>query len=194
MANSTTAGDVALRRFTFADAPRVQELLADGTVADTSLRIPHPYPADAATAWIATQAARFEQGTGAMFAITAGGELVGAMGAEIDQTHRHAEIGFWIGQPFWGRGYCTAALVSMIRVCFGELHLHRVHAHHFLRNAASGRVMQKAGMQREGLLREHVLKNGRYDDIVIFGLLEREWRTLRTSELQTLSQLEGENV
>ena len=167
-----------LRRFTPQDAPTVQVLAGDAAVADTTLNIAHPYPPGAAAAWIATHDAEFEEKEGAVFAVTAqgAGALVGAISVGINPGHRHGEIGYWIGRPFWGHGYATGALRLVLAHCFSRLGLHRVFAHHMARNPASGRVMEKAGMQREGTLRQHVLKSGQYEDIVIYGLLRREYR------------------
>jgi RimJ/RimL family protein N-acetyltransferase len=165
---------VVLRRFSPADGPGVQRLAGDPAVADTTLAIPHPYPDGAAEAWIATHEAQFADGTGAIFAIAApeDGAVLGAIGVRIDPAHRHGEIGYWIGKPFWGRGYATAALRLFVECCFAQLDLHRVYAHHLVRNPASGLVMQKAGMRFEGRLREHICKAGRFEDIAFYGLLK----------------------
>ncbi len=170
-----TEGRVRLRRFTMADAPAVQRFAGDAAVADTTLNIPHPYPPGAAEAWIAGHDNGFEDGTRAVFAVTAeddGGALVGSIRVGVDQTHGHGEVGYWIGRPYWNRGYATAALRLLVAYCFSSLGLHRVFAHHLARNPASGRVMQKAGMRCEGTLRGHVSKAGRHEDIVIYGMLE----------------------
>ena len=163
-----------LRRFTPQDAPTVQALAGDAAVADTTLNISHPYPPGAAAQWIATHDAEFEGKTGAVFAVTARGvgTLVGSISVGINSAHRHGEIGYWIGRPFWGHGYATAALRLLLAYCFSRLGLHRVFAHHMARNPASGRVMEKAGMHPEGTLREHVLKADVYEDVVLYGLLQ----------------------
>lgn len=168
---------VVLRKFTQADAPIVRTLAGDFAVADTTLRIPHPYPQGVAETWIATHEGLFRDGTGAIFAITAQPEntLAGCIGIEINRAHNHGEIGYWIGRPFWGQGYCTLALRIFLAFCFSQLGLHRVYAHHFARNPASGRVLAKAGLRPEGVLREHILKSGRYQDVIYFGLLQSEY-------------------
>ena len=168
-----TDGRVCLRRFNARDAPVVHKLAGAAAVADTTLNIPHPYPPGAAETWIARHDAGFEAGTEVVFAVTVenGGAVVGAIGIRVDRAHGHGEIGYWIGQPFWGCGYATAALRLMSAYCFSVLNLHRMYAHHMARNPASGRVMQKASFQREGTLRGHIAKAGRYEDIVIYALL-----------------------
>lgn len=168
-------GVVTLRRFTSSDAPTVQTLAGDPAIADTTLHVPHPYLPGEAERWIATHDAGFADGTGATFAVTMPDSgLVGAIGIRIDAQHHNGEIGYWIGKPYWGRGFGTAALRLLIADGFSRFDLHRVCAHHLARNPASGRVMQKAGMKVEGRLREHVLKNGRFEDVILYGLLRSE--------------------
>jgi ribosomal-protein-alanine N-acetyltransferase len=76
---------------------------------------------------------------------------------------------------FWGRVYCTAALRLFLRYCFSDLDLERVQARHFIRNPASGRVMEKAGMRREGTVRHHITKSGREEDLVVYSLSRRDF-------------------
>lgn len=167
-----------LRAFTFADAPAVENLAGAREVASTTLCIPHPYPQGAAETWIRTHAARFDQQTGIVFAIEEQStkQLCGAIGLdEVKMEHHRAELGYWIGVPYWGRGYCTEAARAVVRFGFQDWSLHRIYAGHYVRNPASGRVLQKIGMRYEGRLRQHICKWGSYDDLEQYGLLRREW-------------------
>jgi [ribosomal protein S5]-alanine N-acetyltransferase len=172
-----TTPRLILRPFALTDAGRVQELAGHRAIADTTLNIPHPYPAGAAEQWIATHQPQFDEGKLCNFAIVerATGELVGAIGLGISPRDENAELGYWIGQPYWGRGYCTEAAGAVVEYGFRELKLHRIHSRHFQRNPASGRVMQKIGMTREGVQRQHVKKWDRFEDLVTYGLLRDEW-------------------
>ncbi len=169
---------VKLRKFTLADGSAVQALAGDPAIADTTSTVPHPYPDGVAEQWIATHESQFQQGKAAIYAIVALADqsLIGSLGVSLHPAHRRGEIGYWIGRPYWNRGYCTEALHLLLGDCFTRLNLHRVYAHHFARNPASGRVMQKVGMQREGYLREHVLKADRFEDLVLYGLLRRDYQ------------------
>ena len=100
-----------------------------------------------------------------------GGALVGAMGLAITPEHRRAELGYWVGVAHWNRGYATEAARALLAYAFGPLALHRVEAHHFARNPASGRVMQKAGMRHEGTHRGAVLRWGRFEDLESYAVL-----------------------
>jgi RimJ/RimL family protein N-acetyltransferase len=169
-----------LRPFVPADAADVQRLAGDYAVAHTTLSIPYPYEDGMAEAWIAMVAEDFATGRQVVFAITGGAtaELFGAIGLVLRPAHARAELGYWIGRPFWGRGYATEAVREVLRYGFGSLGLHRIHASHFARNPASGRVMIKAGMRREGVARAHVRRFDRFEDLVQYGILREEFEGL----------------
>ncbi len=164
---------LVLRPLALTDAADVQRLAGDREIASTTGLIPHPYEDGMAEAWIESYAPEYAKGTTLRFAITLAesGELVGAMGLRIERDHHRAELGYWIGTPYWNRGFATEAARAVIAFGFESLQLHRIHANHLTRNPASGRVMEKAGMRYEGALREHVLKWGVYEDIETYGIL-----------------------
>lgn len=166
-----------LRPFALSDAPQVQALAGDAVIADTTSCIPHPYEEGMAEEWIATHLPKFRTGERVDLAITAKetGGLVGAISLTIQRGYKRAELGFWIGREYWNRGYCTEAARTVIEYGFRRLFLNRIYSHHFCRNPASGRVMVKIGMSREGLLRQHVFKGERFEDLVVYGILKRDW-------------------
>jgi [ribosomal protein S5]-alanine N-acetyltransferase len=169
-----------LRPFTLADAGSVQALAGAPEVAATTLLIPHPYPDGGAEAWIETHAPGYASGEMVLFAIVdrQGGQLLGAIGLTLALLHARGELGYWIGVPFWNRGYATEAAAAVLRFGFEGLKLARIFAHHFSRNSASGRVMQKLAMSHEGRLRQHVRKWDRFEDLEVYGLLRAEWLAL----------------
>jgi RimJ/RimL family protein N-acetyltransferase len=168
---------LTLRPFRATDAGDVQRLAGAREVADTTLHIPHPYPDGAAEAWIGTHAEQWSAQQDVVFAITlrATGELIGAIALKLEMVLTQAEIGYWIGVDHWGRGYCTEAATAVAQFGFETLALHRVHSRHFLRNPASGRVMQKLGMRQEGLQRAAMRRWETFEDVVLYGILADEW-------------------
>jgi len=166
-----------LRPFTLADAPEVQRLAGDRAIASTTLSIAHPYEDGMAERWISRHQDAFEQGTQYSFAITrrVDGALLGAIGLHPTPAHRHAELGYWIGVPYWNQGYTSEAAAAVLGYAFTVLRLHRVFAKHVTRNPASGRVMQKIGMTYEGTLRGHTLKWDVFEDVAVYGILAGEW-------------------
>lgn len=168
---------LCLRPFNLEDAPHVQRLAGAPEVAATTLLIPHPYPDGAAEAWISAHDDARAAGRDYTFAVVQSSDntLVGAVGLHRNAVHNRAEIGYWIGVPYWGKGYCTEAAAAVVAFGFETLGLNRIHACHFVNNPASGRVMQKLGMQREGTLRQDLLKNGEYIDHHVYAILRSEW-------------------
>ncbi len=136
-------------------------------------RFPHPYGAQAARCWIDLQ----ESGGGPeyAFAIELGGEPVGGIGVSPydDVALKTAEIGYWLGEPFWGRGIASEALRLLTEWAFAtpELELVRIEAHVFAWNPASARVLEKAGYEREALLRKSVYKDGQLIDSLLYALV-----------------------
>ena len=171
-----TTGRLVLRPLTLADAADVQRQAGDRAIAETTATIPHPYPDGAAEAWIGTHADRYARGQSVTFGIERleDGALVGAIGLEINAEMQRAELGYWIGKPYWNHGYCTEAALAVVRFAFDVLGLRRVFAQHYGRNPASGRVMHKIGMRHEGTLRQHTVKWGTIDDMEVYGVLRGE--------------------
>jgi len=163
-----------LRPFTLADAPDVQRLASERDIASTTLNIPHPYEDGMAEQWIEAHEERYEKGELANFAVVLRSDdsLIGSIGLSINQQHADAELGYWIGKPYWNRGYCTEAAEAVVRYGFEVLGLKRICACHFKRNPASERVLRKIGMTHEGCLRQHVKKWGVFEDLEQYGILK----------------------
>jgi len=172
---------LVLRPFSAADAPDVQRLAGAPEVAGATLNIPHPYEDGMAEAWIATLAPAFTNLDMAAFAIALpDGRLIGAISLRLEPRHRRAELGYWIGVPFWGHGYATEAAQAIVEYGFQTLALNRIHATHLLRNPASGKVMDKIGMRYEGIHRQHVWKDGQFEDLVRYAILRGDQRSAAT--------------
>lgn len=161
-----------LRPFHGEDAAVVQRLAGARDIADTTLTIPHPYLDGMAEEWIGTHGDAWDRQERATFAITSEGDgVIGAIGLHLTLAHRRAELGYWVGRPFWNRGFATEAARAVIAFGFEALGLNRIHASHLARNPASGRVLVKAGMRFEGTLRQHVIKWDRAEDLAEYAIL-----------------------
>lgn len=134
---------------------------------------PHPYTREAAVEWIGTGSRR--PGT-LNFAIVAGGCAAGGIGLIFgsDIYRRSAEIGFWLGEEFWGKGIVTEAVQAVTKHAFSEYDLCRIFAGVFPWNGASVRVLEKSGFTFEARLRRHLTKNGESVDELIYALLKEE--------------------
>lgn len=134
---------------------------------------PTPYtPADA-RAWVALASSRHR---GQVWALVVGGFAIGGIALHPgDGVYRHsAEIGFWVGEEYWGRGIATEAVRTMTEWGFAERDLEHIHAYVFEWNEASQRVLEKAGYKIEGKLRRSAFKAGQFVDQVLFARLRGE--------------------
>ena len=168
-----------LRPFREADADVLQVLLQCKEIAANTRTIEHPYPEGAAKIWIGTHEENWRKGASAIFAICEKSDVdkpVGAIGLEVNSQDENAELGYWVGEAWWGNGYCTEAASAVVDFGFSFLGLKKIHAHHLARNPASGRVMEKIGMSKEGYLKNHFKKWGVFEDIVFYGVVDEDWR------------------
>jgi len=142
-------------------------------------RFPHPYTVADATTWID---AMLRQQPETHFAIASAGELIGGIGLELQEdVHRlAAEIGYWLGEPFWGRGIATRAVHALTGWAFGQFPLVRICARVFSSNPASARVLEKCGYELEGRFRQAVIKDGQLLDEFVYARLNPNRPGLKT--------------
>lgn len=139
---------LVLRRFQLEDSSEVQKLAGNFNVAKMTLNIPFPYKDGMAEEWISTHEENWNTKKSVIYAIVKAdsNDLLGAVGlVEIDGLE--GELGYWIGEPYWGMGYCTEAAKELIEFSFQNLGLEKIVAEHLTKNPASGRVMKKVYMQ-----------------------------------------------
>ena len=136
-------------------------------------RLPHPYTTGDADAWIARASV---QAPVTDFAITVNGEDVGGIGVELgrDVFSRSAEIGYWLGEAYWGRGIATEALRAVTEYAFATFDVCRLQAGVFAWNPASMRVLEKAGYTLEARHRKNVTKDGETIDRLVFALVRSD--------------------
>lgn len=135
---------LVLREVTALDVPRMAQLAGDWDIARMTARIPYPYSEDLAQEWLATL------GTEEMVrAVTLEGELIGAVGF-VRGDDQSAEIGYWIGKPWWGQGFATEAASALVRHCFATERMKRLTCCHFDDNPASQRIIEKLGFRPNG--------------------------------------------
>ena len=130
---------------------------------------PHPYTRAEADEWIAL--CESNQGPPTHFAIELQGEAIGGIGCRLldDVNCKTAEIGYWLGEPFWGRGIATAALKQTTEYTFEIFAVERLQATVFEWNPASARVLEKTGYKLEGRLRRSIFKDGRLADSLLYA-------------------------
>lgn len=166
-----------LRRLSLEDSEQVEELAGDFDVAKTTLTIPHPYPKGSAEEFISSINKAQEDGKIVIYAMTKKDDtsLIGIINLSIQKSYDRAELGYWVGKPFWGKGYGTEAAKALIQYGFEELNLNKIFAASFTKNPGSWRIMEKVGLKHEGVLRQHVKKWDEYIDLTYYGLLREEY-------------------
>lgn len=105
------------------------------------------------------------------------GELIGAIDLfNFDQMTENCEIGYVLGFNWWNQGYGTEALKAILDFGFRHLNIHKISAAHNTDNPASGKIMQKAGMEQEGIIR-HMIRNSKnqYKDCAVYGILQEDY-------------------
>ena len=152
-------------------------LLADDWEIARWLRdaFPHPYSREDGEAFLRLCLSANEE-EAILLALEAEGRAIGSVSLTRGQdvTRLSAELGYWLGRPYWGRGIMTGAVEELCRLGFARWDIRRIWAQVFAPNAASCRVLEKAGFRREGLLRQNVTKAGETMDSWVYGLLREE--------------------
>ena len=165
-------GEYIVRDWQVDDAPPIAEF-ANNKKIWINLRdsFPHPYRLQDAKSFIACA---IETNPTTVFAIATKSEAIGSIGLMLGKdVHRHtAEMGYWLAEPFWGKGIMTQAVSSLADFAIHDLKLHRVFAEPYITNPASARVLEKAGFIREGILRSNVLKDGKILDQFLYSFVQ----------------------
>lgn len=170
-------GEWKIRSLTLADAPAIAAH-ADNRKIWLNVRdqLPHPYSEGDAKTWI-RQVHDSEPET--TFAIASDEEAIGAIGfiPQGDVYRKSAEIGYWLGEAFWGQGITTRAVRTLTEYAFKNFDLNRLYAGVFEWNPASVRVLEKAGYTLEGRRRQGVVKDGRLIDELMYGFVRGDLKS-----------------
>jgi RimJ/RimL family protein N-acetyltransferase len=144
-----TTERLVLRPYGDQDIPRIEHLADNWNVAGKLGRMPHPYPEGAAAEFLALHDEKRAARQSFPFAITLDGAFIGGMGLDLERSEEW-ELGYWLGEPYWGRGFATEAGRAVTGFGFGTLGLNHLVAGHFADNPASGRVLEKLGFRYTG--------------------------------------------
>ena len=180
-----------LRKFRMEDAADVFAYCSDPETARYVTWDAHRTEADSRRflEWVLN---RYQAGEAGDWAIMdrQNGRIIGSIGiVNIETAHRCCEIGYVIGRPYWGHGYTAEALERLVRFLFEECGMNRIQAKCCQENHGSARVLEKAGFQYEGLLRERMFMKNRFWDLMVYSLLDREWRAVHAPAAQTLDRV-----
>lgn len=175
-------GEYIIRDWQVEDAPSVAKY-ANNRKIWINLRdaFPHPYRLKDAESFIS----RVNQADPiTVFAIANQWEAIGSIGLMPGRdVHRHtAELGYWLAEPFWGKGIMARAVRCLTSFAIRNLHMYRIFAEPYITNPASARVLEKAGFVCEGILRSNVFKDGKVLDQLLYSYVEKPNTHIYTGE------------
>ena len=139
--------------------------------------MPFPYTEAAADWWLGQQAALWEGGKSVALAVTMEDEMIGGIGVSVrdDRDDDEWELGYWLGEPYWNRGYASEAAIALRDHAFGVLKLERVVAGHYAENHASGRILSKLGFRYTCEVMRHSLARGAEVKCLEMALPRERW-------------------
>jgi [ribosomal protein S5]-alanine N-acetyltransferase len=164
-----------LRAPSLADADSVKAVVNHPDIAKMTLNIPYPYPDDGAIRWISNLQSSEAMHYNFLITMKDNGTMMGGIGIHPHERFKRAEIGYWLGLDFWNKGYATEAARRIIDFGFEELGLERIEAQFFPENPASRRVMEKSGMQFEGIMRNYLQKDNINKDNGVCAIIRQDW-------------------
>jgi len=183
-------GRLILRTPGLEDATSIALLANNRKIAEMTALLPHPYGIEDATQWITSLPAETGNWNFGIFAKDSG-KLVGVCGYGKRQD-RGPEIGYWIGEPFWGQGYATEAMRAVIDHLFTTTTLDEIAAGCRVTNVVSRRVLEKCGFQWTGAALFRVRALGASVPADQFRLERRNWASLRAWGQSELPKIAGE--
>ncbi len=160
------------------DAQALFRVAGDEPVSEFLAWQPHR-SLEETTAFIAAILAGYERGGCFRFgiALKESDQLIGLLNLKPVFSQDRINLGYWLGRHHWNMGYATEAVKAAITFSFDVLQANRVEAEHFIENPASGRVMEKAGLRYEGLLKQYILgKDRKYHDCKLYAVTKDAWQ------------------
>lgn len=165
--------DFKLRSWQMEDAYSIAKYANNKKIAD-NLRNAYPFPYAMEDALVFISGFREEDPSYICRAIEINGEAAGSIGVfqKDDVYEKSAEIGYWLAEPYWGRGIMTEAIRRMAALAFEKMDIVRIFAEPYAYNTGSRRALEKAGFTLEGVLKKSIYKNGKIHDSCIYALLK----------------------
>jgi RimJ/RimL family protein N-acetyltransferase len=169
---------IILRKLKDTDANDIYKNAKDKEVVRFTLNIPHPYLYSDATKFISSSIIKWNKKENFTFGITptSTNKVIGIITLkDIDWRNKKAELGYWLGKKYWGKGIMTEAVGLILCHGFRDLKLHRIYAYIFEKNTASEKVLRKSGFTLEGKKRDVRFRNGKWHNELMFSILRKEY-------------------
>lgn len=172
-----TTKRLKLRRLQLSDIPSLMQYANNKKISDQILNIPFPYKEEDAIARFNFMVQAFKNEERYIFAITLKekDELIGEIGLHLDKENNNAQFGYWVAEPFWGKGIATEATAAILKFGFEKLGLHKIYATHYPSNKASEKVMKKNNMIQEAEMKAHYKIGKEYRTVIQYRLTKDEY-------------------
>jgi len=172
--------NLTLRKIRPSDIPSLLKYCNNKNISDQIINIPYPYLEDDAVFRMNFVLQGFKNKDRYVFAISLkdSEELIGEIGLHLDKGNNSAQFGYWIAEPFWGKGIATEALAAILKFGFETLDLNKIYATHYPDNLASGKVMQNNKMIKEAEMKVHYKIDEVYKDVIQYRLTKKEYEDL----------------
>ncbi len=167
------------------DIPDIVTYAGNIKIVENTRTMPHPYFDEDAIAWMNMANEGFKNKDHYIFAIRikATRNFIGGIGLSLTVSNNRAELGYWLAEPFWNQGFTTEAVNAILKFGFSTLNLNKITAEYLSTNTASGKVMIKNGMTKEGELKNHDIKRGHsvadnaYVSLIQYRILKSEYKS-----------------
>lgn len=172
-----------LRKLSFKDIPYVKKYANNKTISDNILNIKLPYSIEDTISWMNSSLEGFKNKSRYSFAISfknsSNNEFIGVISLVVNKEHCLAQMAYWIGEPFWGKGITTEATEEVVKFGFEVLRLNKIYATCFEKNEISAKILRKCGMVKEGVLKKHYKPAGVYANLCHYGILFEEYSKIK---------------
>ena len=170
------------------DIPDIIMYAGNKNITDNTRTMPHPYFEEDAIRWLNSMNQGFKNKEEYTFAMRQkkDAHFIGGIGLTIDVSNNRAELGYWLAEPFWNQGFTTEAVQAIFKFAFEVLNLNKIVAVYLSTNQASGKVMLKNGMTKEGefiahdVKKDHTVADGKYISLIQYRMLKSEYLVLKT--------------
>ncbi len=180
------SGRLILDQIKPSDIPEIVAYAGNIKIVENTRTMPHPYFEEDAISWMNMANQGFKAKNNYIFAIRLKEtqKLIGGIGLTLDVDNNRAELGYWLAEKFWNNGLTTEAVKTILKFGFEQLKLNKVVAVYLTTNEASGKVMLKNGMVKEGEFKDHDKKRGshikenKYVSLIQYRMLRSEYENL----------------
>ena len=168
---------INLRKVVPSDAESIYQNAKDKDIC-LAVPLPMPYTLKSAQDYIKICQKKWKNKEEAQFGIEDKdtGKIIGMIGLmNLDFKSKKAEVGYWLGKKYWGKGIAKEALILILKFAFSNLKLNRIYAKVKSKNISSSKLLEKCNFKLEGRLRKDGKFKGKWDDLLIFGILKDEF-------------------